>query len=87
MRAAKALGTLITMTPRVDQLIAELITCSKIEDAGVKNAMMKALYEVVSKAGGNMSDASQKSILGLIDGDIDEHNGEHFRVLRFFYWF
>ncbi|SMR56256.1 unnamed protein product [Zymoseptoria tritici ST99CH_3D1] len=68
-RAAKALGTLITMTPRIDPLIAELVTGCKTTDAGVKNAMLKALYEVVSKAGTNMNDASRASILGLIDSD------------------
>ena len=69
-RAAKALGTLITLTPRVDPLITELVTGSKTQDSGVQNAMMRALFEVVSKAGGNMSEASRNSILGLIDSDV-----------------
>ncbi|KAG9537453.1 ARM repeat-containing protein, partial [Aureobasidium melanogenum] len=43
IRAAKALGTLITLTPRIDPLIAELITGSKTADIGVRNAMLKAL--------------------------------------------
>lgn len=71
-RAAKALGTLITMTPRIDPLIAELVTGAKTTDPGVKNAMLKALYEVVSKAGSNMSEVSRNSILGLIDSDAGE---------------
>jgi hypothetical protein len=70
-RAAKALGTLITLTPRIDPLIAELVTGSKTTDTGVKNAMLKALYEVVSKAGKNMSEVSRNSILGLIDVDAE----------------
>jgi hypothetical protein len=57
------------MTPRIDPLIAELVTGSKTTDPGVKNAMLKALYEVVSKAGSNMNDVSKNSILGLIDSD------------------
>jgi len=69
-RAAKALGTLITLTPRIDPLIAELVTGSKTPDAGVRNAMLKALYEVVSKAGSSMNEASRNAILGLIDSDI-----------------
>ena len=73
-RAAKALGTLITMTPRIDPLIAELVTGSKTLDTGVKNAMLKALYEVVSKAGSNMNDVSKNSILGLIDSDAGEND-------------
>ncbi|KAK3697730.1 translational activator of GCN4 [Vermiconidia calcicola] len=70
-RAARALGTLITMTPRIDPLIAELVTGSKTTDPGVRNAMLKALYEVVSKAGSNMNEVSRKSILGLIDSETE----------------
>ncbi|KAL8651059.1 MAG: hypothetical protein Q9226_004872, partial [Calogaya cf. arnoldii] len=68
-RAAKALGTLITLTPRIDPLIAELVTGSKTSDTGVQNAMLRALYEVVSKAGSNMNEVSRNSILALIDSD------------------
>ncbi|KAH6652528.1 armadillo-type protein [Truncatella angustata] len=71
-RAAKALGTLIKFTPRVDPLIAELVTGSKTTDPGVKNAMLKALYEVISKAGGNMGESSRTAVLGLIDTETDE---------------
>ncbi|KAJ5591715.1 uncharacterized protein N7459_002084 [Penicillium hispanicum] len=73
-RAAKGLGILITLTPRVDPLIAELITGSKTTDVGVKNAMMKALQEVVGKAGTNMSEASRTAILALIDDDASDQN-------------
>ncbi|EXJ86414.1 hypothetical protein A1O3_03365 [Capronia epimyces CBS 606.96] len=71
MRATKALSTLITLTPRVDPLIAELVTGAKTPDAGVRNAMLKALQEVVSKVGSSMSDTSRESILGLMDGQQD----------------
>lgn len=70
-RAARALGTLIKYTPRVDPLIAELVTGSKTTDPGVKTAMLKALYEVISKAGGSMGETSRTAILGLIDTDSD----------------
>ncbi|KAI8623097.1 ARM repeat-containing protein [Xylariaceae sp. FL1651] len=70
-RAAKALGTLIRFTPRVDPLIAELVTGSKTSDAGVKAAMLKALYEVISKAGANMGESSRAAVLGLIDTETD----------------
>ncbi|KIX10285.1 uncharacterized protein Z518_01367 [Rhinocladiella mackenziei CBS 650.93] len=70
-RATKALSTLIVLTPRVDPLIAELVTGAKIPDVGVRNAMLKALQEVVSKVGSNMSDASRESILGLMDSQQD----------------
>jgi hypothetical protein len=74
-RAAKCLGTLITMTPRVDPLITELVTGSKTQDTGVRSAMLKALYEVVTKAGKNMTEASRNSILGVIDGEVDDNDG------------
>jgi hypothetical protein len=79
-RAAKALGTLIQMTPRVDPLISELVTGSKTQDQAVKNAMLKALFEVVSKAGSNMNEASRNAILGLIDNDVDESEGKHYKT-------
>lgn len=71
-RAAKALGTLIKYTPRIDPLIAELVTGSKTTDPGVKTAMLKALYEVISKAGANMGEASRTAVLSLIDMDSDD---------------
>lgn len=37
--------------------------------------MMKALQEVVGKAGSNMSEASKNAILGLIDQDTSDHSG------------
>ncbi|KAK1997219.1 ARM repeat-containing protein [Colletotrichum falcatum] len=73
-RAAKALGTLIKYTPRIDPLIAELVTGSKTSDPGVKTAMLSALYEVISKAGANMGEASRAAVLGLIDMDTDERD-------------
>ncbi|KAL9082854.1 MAG: hypothetical protein Q9159_006144 [Coniocarpon cinnabarinum] len=74
MRAARALGTLITMTPRIDPLIGELVTGSKTSDPGVKNAMQKALFEVISRVGANMSGASRNAIIDLIDNDTDEND-------------
>jgi hypothetical protein len=38
---------------------------------------LKALFEVVSKAGKNMNEASRNSILGLIDNETDDSNGKH----------
>jgi hypothetical protein len=73
-RAAKALGTLITLTPRIDPLIAELVTGSRTSDTGVRNAMLKALYEVVSKAGANMGEPSRNAVLSLIDTDSEEND-------------
>ena len=66
-RATKALSTLITLTPRVDPLIAELVTGAKTPDTGVRNAMLKGLQEVVSRVGSSMSETSREAILGLMD--------------------
>jgi HEAT repeat protein len=73
-RAARALGTLIKYTPRVDPLIAELVTGSKTTDPGVRTAMLKALYEVISKAGSNMGEVSRTAVLSVIDMETDERD-------------
>ncbi|RMZ92587.1 hypothetical protein DV736_g141, partial [Chaetothyriales sp. CBS 134916] len=80
-RAIKALSILITLTPRVDPLVAELVTGAKTPDPGVRNAMTKGLQEVVSKVGGNMSDSSCESILSLMDSQHDIQNDTHARLL------
>ncbi|KAI9810694.1 MAG: translational activator of GCN4 [Phylliscum demangeonii] len=66
-RAAKALATLITLTPRVDPLVS---------DRGVRNAMLKALYEVVTKAGGSMSEVSRAAVMGLVEPDTDNRDDD-----------
>jgi hypothetical protein len=66
-RATKALSTLITLTPRVDPLIAELVTGAKTQETGVRNAMLKGLQEVVSRVGSSMSETSREAILSLMD--------------------
>lgn len=52
-----------------------MVTGSKTDDDGVKNAMMKALHEVVGKAGGSMSEASRNAVIGLIDDDSSDRTG------------
>jgi hypothetical protein len=74
-RAAKALGTLITLTPRIDPLISELVAGARTADRGVRDAMLKALFEVVGKAGGNMGEASRAAILALVEEEGDEDDG------------
>ena len=53
----------------ISNSLSELIAGTKTTDGGVRNAMLKALYEVVSKAGANMGEASKASILTAIDND------------------
>lgn len=60
---------------RLTCVCLELVTGSKTSDQGVKNAMLKALFEVVSKAGANMNEASRNAILGLIDNDTGDADG------------
>lgn len=55
----------------------ELVTGSKTADGGVRNAMLRALYEVIRKAGRNMSEASISSITGLINNDSNDADGEN----------
>ncbi len=38
--------------------------------------MLRALYEVISKSGANMSEASRTAVLGLIDSDASNLEGE-----------
>ncbi|KAI9675942.1 MAG: translational activator of GCN4 [Trizodia sp. TS-e1964] len=75
-RAAKALGTLITLKPRLDPLVSELVTGSKMEDSGIKIAMLKALYEVVTKAGDIMSGPSKTAILTIVEVDAANTDDE-----------
>ena len=63
-------------------LTTELVAGAKTADAGVKSAMLKALYEVVSKAGGNMGGPAKASILALIEDDLEEDDG---KTCSFFY--
>jgi hypothetical protein len=49
--------------------------------------MMKALQEVVGKAGANMSEASRQAILGLIDDDTSDQTGKITMNNSFAWWF
>lgn len=70
-RAAKALGTLITLQARIDPLVTELINGAKgSNDQGVIIAMHNALSEVVTKAGQNLSTASKDSLVSFINEQI-----------------
>ena len=70
-RAVKALGTLIKFQPRVDSLVTELVSGAKsATDQSVKTSMLKAMLEVVDKAGSNMNEASKTSILTLVEDEI-----------------
>ncbi|SCV00820.1 LANO_0F08724g1_1 [Lachancea nothofagi CBS 11611] len=70
-RAARALGSLIEFQPRVDPLVVELVSGAKqATDDGVKTAMVKALLEIVSKAGSKLSESSKSTIVNLVEEQI-----------------
>lgn len=80
-RAAKALGTLITLQARIDPLVTELINGAKgSTDEGVSVAMHNALSEVVTKAGQNLSAASKDSLVSFIKEQIPEARDGKFRT-------
>ena len=64
----------------------ELATGSKSADSGVRNAMLRALYEVIRKAGGNMAEVSITTIVGLISSENSDADGRHSIRLRFFFF-
>ncbi|KAI8374572.1 armadillo-type protein [Radiomyces spectabilis] len=65
--AASALGVLITLQPRVDPLVTELVSGIRASEAEVKEAMMEALENVVSKTQAALSDNSKKGIQSIIE--------------------
>ncbi|CAN6642317.1 eIF-2-alpha kinase activator Gcn1p [Trichomonascus vanleenenianus] len=70
-RAAKALGTLITLQARIDPLVTELISGIKAsDDEGVITAMHDALSEIVTKAGKNLTDASKSSLIAFLSEQV-----------------
>ncbi|CAI1983698.1 hypothetical protein SEUBUCD650_0G00870 [Saccharomyces eubayanus] len=71
LRAAKALGALIEHQPRVDPLVIELVTGAKqATDEGVKTAMLKALLEVIIKAGSKLNESSKIHIVNLVEEEM-----------------
>lgn len=61
-RAANALGILITLQTRVDPLVAELVSGIRTSEASIKETMMNALQNVVSKTGADLSDTSNAAL-------------------------
>lgn len=78
-RAAKALGTLITLQTRIDPLVNELVSGARLSDEGVVRAMLQALYEIVDKAGANLSPASKTLLVGLVTSL--QTDGKHLVIL------
>ncbi|EPY51785.1 translation elongation regulator Gcn1 [Schizosaccharomyces cryophilus OY26] len=73
-RAATALGTLITLQTRLAPIVTELVAGARTPDAGVRKAMLNALFAVVSKSGQNMNEASAESVDQLLREISSETN-------------
>jgi hypothetical protein len=82
LRGVNAFKSWIGMSDRVDWLISELVAGTKSTHSGVVDSMLKVLYEVVSKAGSGMNEASRKAILGLIDADEGE-SGNSVQIMSY----
>lgn len=75
-RSAKAIGTLIEYQPKVDPLVIELLNNFKNvenDNEGIKSAILKALLEVIDKAGDKMSEASKNGIMELIEREMGQN--------------
>lgn len=72
-RAANALGILITLQTRVDPLVAELVSGIRTSEASIKETMMNALQNVVSKTGADLSDTSKRSVISVIADGLSDN--------------
>lgn len=76
-RSVTVLGVLIQHQPRVDSLVAELVSGAKnTKDQNVKGSMLKAMLAVVNGGGQNMSESSKSSILSLVEEEITSVSGD-----------
>jgi hypothetical protein len=75
-QAAVVLGALIPMQPRVDPLVTELIgAANSASDDGVKFATLKALCEVLSRAGRLVGDSQKNALAGVIEQILQDGRG------------
>ncbi|CAG8475625.1 4963_t:CDS:10 [Paraglomus occultum] len=72
IRAASALGILISLQTRVDPLVAELVSGIKSSEPNVKETMLSALASVLNKAGGGMSEVSKKGVIGVVSTGLND---------------
>eukprot|EP00897_Mesotaenium_endlicherianum_P004938 jgi/Mesen1/4472/ME000228S03455 len=75
-RAAKALGRLTRLNPRVDPLVGDLLTAAQNAEGGVKEAMLVALKGVMQHAGKGVGVPTllrlQAALSELLPADEDE---------------
>ena len=76
IRAAYALGILISLQTRVDPLVAELVSGIKSSEPNIKETMLSALASVLNKAGGGMSEVSKKGVVGVVSTGLNDTAGK-----------
>jgi hypothetical protein len=75
-QAAIVLGALIPMQPRVDPLVTELVgAANSALDDNVKFATLKALCEVLSRAGRLVGDSQKLALAGVIQQTLQDGRG------------
>lgn len=76
-QAAIVLGGLIPMQPRVDPLVTELVGAANSSvDDGVKFAILKALCEVISRAGKLIGEPQKGAVSSLIQETVRDGRGD-----------
>ncbi|GBG78816.1 hypothetical protein CBR_g28040 [Chara braunii] len=84
-RAARALGKLVVLSPRVDPLVSELLSGVHSSEGGVKEAMLAALSRVLLNAGKSVSAPVVAkvgpAVINLLDVEDDEVRGLASRCL------
>ncbi|KAI9312237.1 armadillo-type protein [Dichotomocladium elegans] len=65
-RAAASLGILITLQTRVDPLVAELVSGIRVSEPNIKETMIDALQNVISKTGTEISETSKRGVISVI---------------------
>lgn len=76
-RAVEGLGILIKFQPRIDSLIIELISgCKNSDVEEIKLTMLKAILEIVQKAGDKLNESSKQNIMNLIEDEFTNVKGK-----------
>lgn len=84
-RAARALGRLMGMNPKVDPLVIDLVSSVQASEGGVKEATLSALRGVLKHAGKSVSAGAYAKLVPplreLLGAEEDEFRGLAARTL------
>lgn len=70
-RSVVGLGILIKFQPRIDSLIIELISgCKNSSEEEIKLTMLKAILEIINRAGDKLNEQSKKNVLQLVEDEM-----------------